>query len=215
VSALAERYREVRARIDAAAVGRAPARLIAVSKFHPVAAMRELYALGQRDFGENYAQELADKASQLRDLPELRLHFIGGLQRNKLKLLCDSGCVFDTLASEAHARALHERAAQPVEVLLQVNVLAEERKGGVAPDQLPALVEAVRSLPRLTLRGLMTIPPADDLALSERAYVRLAELAREHGLSELSMGMSDDLEVALRCGATQVRIGTAIFGPRP
>ncbi|HEX5661575.1 MAG TPA: YggS family pyridoxal phosphate-dependent enzyme [Polyangiales bacterium] len=209
MSALAERYQHVLARIPRGV------RLIAVSKFHPAAAIRELYALGQRDFGENYAQELAEKAAALRGLPELRLHYIGGIQRNKLKLLLDSGALIDTLASEAHARAIHERASAPVPVLLQVNVMGEAQKGGVAPDDLPTLIEAVRALPKLTLRGLMTIPPADDLASSRHAYEKLAQLAREHALEDLSMGMSDDLDVALAAGATEVRIGTAIFGPRP
>jgi pyridoxal phosphate enzyme (YggS family) len=209
VSTLAERYREIRARIPASV------RLVAVSKFHPGDAIRELYALGQRDFGENYAQELAEKAAALRDLPELRFHYIGGIQRNKLKLLLDSGALIDTLASEAHARALDARATQSVPVLVQVNVMGEAQKGGCAPDDLPALLDAIRSLDKLTLRGLMTIPPADDLEVSRRAYQTLAELAQRYRLPELSMGMSDDLEVALAAGATEVRIGTAIFGPRP
>ncbi len=209
MSALSERYVQVRARVPA------QVRLIAVSKFHPVDAIRELYALGQRDFGENYAQELVDKAAALRDLPELRLHYIGGIQRNKLKGLLDHGALIDTLASEAHARAIQERASSAVPVLIQVNVMGETQKGGIAPSGLAALVEVVRTLPKLSLRGLMTIPPADDLDASKRAYDTLAQLAREHALSQLSMGMSDDLDVALAAGATEVRIGTAIFGPRP
>jgi len=219
---IAENLQAVRERITQAAreSGRDPAsvQLIAVSKFHPPAALREAYAAGQRHFGENYAQELADKARELSDLTDLSLHFIGGLQRNKLKLLLDAGAAIETLASEAHARSLHERASaagQSCEVLIQVNVLGETQKGGVAPDDLARLVERVRGFSSLLLRGLMTIPQADDLALSERAYRTLAELARAHALSELSMGMSDDLEVAVREGATRVRIGTAIFGPRP
>jgi PLP dependent protein len=209
VSTLAERYLEVRARIPAGV------RLIAVSKFHPVEAIREVYALGQRDFGENYAQELAEKAAQLRDLPDLRFHYIGGIQRNKLKLVLDSRAWVDTLASEAHARAIQERAAQPVPVLVQVNVMGEAQKGGVGPHELAPLIAAIRRLDKLSLRGLMTIPPADDLEISRQAYEELAQLARNHGLRELSMGMSDDLEVALAAGATEVRIGTAIFGARP
>jgi PLP dependent protein len=209
VSTLAERYRDVRARIPASV------RLIAVSKFHPVEAIRALYELGQRDFGENYAQELADKAAALRDLPDLRFHYIGGLQRNKLKFLLESHACIDTLASEAHARAIQERARQPVPVLVQVNIMGEAQKGGVAPGELAALIAAIRGFDQLRLRGLMTIPPADDLAISRTAYEALAELARTHALPELSMGMSDDLEVALAAGATEVRIGTAIFGPRP
>jgi PLP dependent protein len=222
MSPIAENLRAVRARITEAArgSGRDPqsVRLVAVSKFHPVAALREAYAAGQRHFGENYAQELFDKAAQLGDLPDLSLRFIGGLQRNKLKLLLDAHAAIETLASEAHARSLHERASAAgvrCEVMIQVNVLGEARKGGIAPDDLASLVSLVRSLPSLTLSGLMTIPPAGDLRLSGRAYETLAALARSHQLTELSMGMSDDLEVAVQHGATSVRIGTAIFGPRP
>ena len=221
MSRISQRLAEVRERIARAArdSGRDPSsvRLVAVSKFHPPSALREAYAAGQRVFGENYAQELADKAAQLTDLPDLALGFIGGLQRNKAKLLVEVGCAIETLASEAHARVLHERASalgRPCEVMLQVNVLGEERKGGVSPVELPALVQIVRSFSGLSLSGLMTIPPADDLAASAQAYRTLARLAREHQLRELSMGMSDDLEVAVACGSTLVRVGTAIFGAR-
>ncbi|MDB4972665.1 MAG: hypothetical protein JWN48_1006 [Myxococcaceae bacterium] len=222
MSDISLRLTEVRERIARAArdSGREPGsvRLVAVSKFHPVSAIREAYAAGQRAFGENYAQELADKAVQLHDLPGLQLRFIGSLQRNKAKLLVEVGSAIETLASEAHARVLHERARatdKQLEVMLQVNVLGEARKGGIAPAELPALVQTVRSLAGLRLSGLMTIPPADDLAASELAYRTLAELARTYELHELSMGMSDDLELAVRAGATSVRVGTAIFGPRP
>lgn len=222
MSGVAARLASVRERIARAAEasGREPGsvRLVAVSKFHPVATIREAYAAGQRCFGENYAQELADKADALADLTDLQLRFIGGLQRNKAKLLVEVGCAIETLASEAHARVLHQRAQQRgkrIEVMLQVNVLGEAQKGGVAPEALPALVQCVRSLPSLSLSGLMTIPPADDLDASQRAYDTLRTLADAHQLRELSMGMSDDLEVAVRAGATSVRVGTAIFGPRP
>jgi len=221
--ALVARLAAVRGRIGEAAraCGRDPSsvRLVAVSKFHPVEALRIAYEAGQRDFGENYAQELADKARALKsELPALRLRFIGGLQRNKSKLLVEAADAVETVASEAAARTLSERARQrgePLEVLLQVNVLGEAQKSGVAPHALPALIEAVRQLPALTLTGLMAIPPAGDLALSADCYRALAALARTHDLRELSMGMSDDLEVAIREGATSVRVGTAIFGPRP
>jgi PLP dependent protein len=222
VSTLAQRLLAVRERIARAAhdSGRDPAevRLVAVSKFHPPSAIREAYQAGQRHFGENYAQELADKARALSDLTELRFRFTGGLQRNKAKLLVDVGAAIETLASATHARVLHERASaagKQLEVMLQVNILGETQKGGVSPSELSALVDAVRSLDALSLRGLMTIPPADDLNASALAYRTLAELARTHQLPELSMGMSDDLELAVRAGATSVRVGTAIFGPRP
>ena len=211
----------VHARIAAAcrAAGREPSavRLLAVSKFHSVESIRAAYAAGQREFGENYAQELLDKARALRDLPDLRFRFIGGLQRNKAKLLVEARCAVETLASEAAARTLDERARAAgirVEVMLQVNVLGEPQKSGVAPAALDALVASVRTLPALELTGLMTIPPADDVQAAETCYARCAALARALALPQLSMGMSDDLELAIRAGATSVRVGTAIFGPR-
>jgi pyridoxal phosphate enzyme (YggS family) len=219
VSTLSERLSAVRQRIELACqgAGRDPTsvKLLAVSKFQPVSAIREAYALGQREFGENYAQELIDKAEQLRDLPDLRFRFIGGLQRNKLKLLAPTHCAVETLASLATARALAERASSAVEVMLQVNVAGEAQKSGVAPDQLAELIAEVRALPKLQLTGLMTIPPADDPEAARTSYRTLRELAQAYGLAELSMGMSDDLELAIAEGATRVRVGTAIFGPRP
>jgi pyridoxal phosphate enzyme (YggS family) len=192
-------------------------KLLAVSKFQAVEAMRAAYQLGQREFGENYAQELADKADALRDLKELRFRFIGGLQRNKLKLLAPRGCAIETLASADTARALHERVAglgQRCEVMVQVNVSGEPQKSGVDPVQLGQLVAAVRVLPGLELSGLMTIPRAADAEGARKSYRQLRELAEVHGLTELSMGMSDDLEIAIEEGATRVRVGTAIFGAR-
>jgi PLP dependent protein len=222
MSAIAERLTAVRARIARACTeaGRDPGsvRLVAVSKFHSVEALREAHAAGQRDFGENYAQELADKARALGDLPDLRLRFIGALQRNKVRLLVETGCAIETLASAATARALSERAvaqSRQLEVMLQVNVSAEPQKSGVSLAELPALIAAVRALPALTLSGLMAIPRADDPAAAAAAYRTLAAQARAHDLPALSMGMSDDLELAIAAGATSVRVGTAIFGPRP
>jgi PLP dependent protein len=221
-TSVAERLAGVRERIAQAALasGRSAqaVRLVAVSKFHAVSTIREAYAAGQREFGENYAQELAEKAAALADLPDLRFRFIGALQRNKAKLLVGARCAIETVSSESSAKALHERASASglvLEVMLQVNVLGETRKAGIEPAALGALVTAVRACSALRLTGLMAIPPAGDLTLSEQCYRRLAELAREHALPELSMGMSDDLEVAVRQGATSVRVGTAIFGPRP
>jgi pyridoxal phosphate enzyme (YggS family) len=201
-----------RARRDPAGV-----KLLAVSKLHAPDALRALYALGQREFGENYAQELADKASALRDLTELRLRFIGGLQRNKVKLLAPLGCAIETLASAQTARALQERVGAlggPCEVMIQVNVAGEAQKSGVAPAELAALIAEVRALPALALSGLMTIPRLADPAGARASYRALRELAGQHGLPELSMGMSDDLEIAIEEGATRVRVGTALFGPR-
>lgn len=220
---LATRFAAVAERIARAcqSAGREPSsvKLLAVSKFQPVAAIRAAYALGQREFGENYAQELADKAAQLSDLPELRFRFIGGLQRNKLKLLVPLRCAIETIASASTARALHDKASHqgssPIEVMVQVNVSGEPQKGGVPPEQLGPLLAQLRPLSALRVSGLMTIPKADDPEAARRGYRTLRELAERHQLRELSMGMSDDLEIAIAEGATRVRVGTALFGPRP
>jgi pyridoxal phosphate enzyme (YggS family) len=218
---LAERLSGVRERIRAAAaaVGRDPAsvRLVAVSKTHPAEVIREAYALGQREFGENYAQELAQKAEALRDLSDIHWRFIGGLQRNKAKLLVPTGCAIETVASLDAAKTVNERAAalgRRVEVMLQINVVGEAQKGGVAVPELAALVSGVRALPALALSGLMVIPPFDDEEAARTCYREARALAAVHGLKQLSMGMSDDLEIAIAEGSTSVRVGTAIFGPR-
>lgn len=192
--------------------------LVAVSKRHSVAAIRAAHALGQRCFGENYVQELEAKASALADLPDIRWRFIGHLQRNKAKVLAPLGVSVDGIDSLRSAAALARRAEaadRVVEVLLQVNVAGEAQKSGVAPTDLAELVAAVRAQPALDLRGLMMIPPAGDAEAARPHFRRLRELADAHGLPVCSMGMSGDLEVAVEEGATMVRIGTAIFGPRP
>ncbi len=198
-------------------------RLLAVSKRHPATAIRDAYACGQREFGENYAQELAGKASELADLPDLRLHMIGSLQRNKAKLVAPVAACVQTVDSPALAEALARRVLgierAPLLVLIEVNVGGEGQKGGCSPDEVASLVESVEALPSLVLRGLMTIPPhSDDPAESRRYFDALAELREQQGgaeiLPELSMGMSADLEYAVGAGATMVRVGTAIFGQR-
>jgi pyridoxal phosphate enzyme (YggS family) len=223
---IAERLAEVRARIDRAALaaGRDPGevRLVAVSKTKPPEAIREAYAAGQRAFGENYAQELATKAEALADLPDIEWHFIGHLQTNKAKVVARWARVVHTLDSAALARELAKRAAReqasPLPVLVEVNVAAEPQKAGAAPSEIAEVLAAIRAEPALSLRGLMTIPPAGGGEASRRAFSTLASLRNLHGgrsvLPELSMGMSDDLEPAVACGATWVRVGTAIFGRR-
>jgi pyridoxal phosphate enzyme (YggS family) len=223
--AIAAALQAVQARTAAAcrSAGRAPdsVQLIAVSKGHPTDALAAAYAHGQRAFGESYVQELVRKAPELAALPELSLRFIGRLQRNKVKDLIRVPALraVDAVDSLALAEALDERAravGRTLEVLLQVNVDREPQKAGVLPEQLPDLVDAVRALPALSLRGLMTIPRAsDDPELARPAFAELRALAERHALPELSMGMSADLEVAVQEGATMVRIGTAIFGERP
>ena len=213
----------VRARIAAACAraGRAPdsVQLLAASKFQSAAAIRAAYQAGQRDFGENYVQELAQKAAQLSDLPDLRWHLIGRLQSNKVKDVLRLGCVVQTLDSQRLCDALAQRAAaanKRIQVFLQVNISAEPQKAGVAIAELPQLAAAVRGSGALELRGLMAIPrDTEDLDETRTAFRRLRELAGELNVPELSMGMSDDLELAIEEGATLVRVGTALFGPRP
>ena len=220
---IAKAIGRVRERIERACerAGRDPAsvQLIAVSKAHPEDAIRRAYDAGMRVFGENYAQELAAKAAALSDLPDIRWRFIGHLQRNKIKLVERANATVDTLDSVRLAEAISSRAGTrgaEVEALLQVNVGGEARKSGCDPEAVPALVEAVRALPNICLRGLMTVAPHfEDVAATRPIFAELRALATAHGLPELSMGMTHDLEPAVEEGATMLRIGTAIFGPRP
>ncbi|HEX2874775.1 MAG TPA: YggS family pyridoxal phosphate-dependent enzyme [Polyangiaceae bacterium] len=219
----------VRARVEAAATaaGRDPAtvRLIAVSKTHPAAAIREAYAEGQRDFGENYVQELLQKAEELRDLSDLRWHLIGHLQRNKARHVAALVSLLHTVDSAELGRELAKRltGAAPgrkLEVLVEVSIAGEAQKHGVAPENLTELLSAIEAEPALSLRGLMCVPPlTEDPADSRPFFDALARLRDQHGgarrLPELSMGMTHDLEHAVAAGATLVRVGTAIFGGRP
>jgi pyridoxal phosphate enzyme (YggS family) len=225
---MAERLQAVRERIAAAerAAGRAPGSvgLIAVGKTFPAEAIREVAALGQVDFGENRAQELLAKAGPLADLP-LRWHFIGQLQRNKAAAVARLGAVVHSVDRTALAETLSragESAGRPVEVLLQVDLGGPEgeqaARGGALPAEIPALADTAAALPGLRLRGLMAVAPRDEDPAP--AFARLAELAArvaaDHpGATEISAGMSGDLEEAVAAGATLVRVGTAIFGDRP
>jgi hypothetical protein len=221
--AIAAALTGVRARIATACAraGRSPVDvcLLAVAKGHGPDAIEAAYAAGQRDFGENYVQELTAKAEALRSLVDLRLHFIGRLQRNKAKQVVAVAHAVQSVDSLPLAEALSQRAAalgRSVRVLLQVNGDREAQKAGALPETLPALVDAVRLLPGLVLEGLMTIPRAeDDPERSRAAFRALRELGMRFDLRELSMGMSHDFEVAIEEGATIVRVGTAIFGQRP
>jgi uncharacterized pyridoxal phosphate-containing UPF0001 family protein len=225
--------------------------LVAVTKKFPAAAIQEAYALGLRDFGENYVQEFDTKRLELADCSDARYHFIGHLQSNKAKKAAEIFDVVHTLDSGKLARRLNDElgtgqsreplphgrgslmskiSATPsryregaealtdspgVEVLIEVKLSTEPAKAGVAPGEVPALVEAIRGCPHLRLLGLMTMPPWSDEGERSRPYfARLRELAGQNGLQHLSMGMSHDLEVAIEEGATMVRVGTALFGPR-
>jgi len=223
--AIAEGLRAVRSRIDAAAAraGRSAesVRLVAACKAQPADAVRAAYLAGQREFGENYAQELSAKAEALRDLGELRWHFIGQLQVNKARHVVGVAHVVQTVDRESLLRELDRRAAAAgvkLEVLVEVNLADEQEKGGCAPADVPRLLDAIARCPALVARGLMAIPPFDSDPERARPYfAMLRELLERHGggLRELSMGMSNDYEVAVSEGATMVRVGSAIFGVRP
>ena len=212
----------VRARVPAGVT------LVAVSKTQPAAAVRAAHAAGQRDFGENYAQEWRDKAAALADLPDLVWHFIGALQTNKVKYLLPRrapGSAPAPAAGWVHTvdrvslgEELSRRAAargESVRVLVEVNVAGEASKAGSAPPDVPRLAEALARLPGLELRGLMCIPPAEGDPRRHFAALRALRDGLGMALPDLSMGMSGDYEEAIREGSTLVRVGTAIFGSRP
>jgi pyridoxal phosphate enzyme (YggS family) len=215
--AIHERLAKVHASIDAACrrAGRAPSEvtLVAVSKLVSAELVRAATRAGQQLFGENYAQELRDKAAAV---PEARWHFIGPLQRNKAKYVVgtaelihsvDSAPLIAEIGRRALARGIEQRC------LAQVNIAGEATKSGCAPGELPGLLDAFAAAPGVRCEGLMCIPPLD---VDPRPLFReLRALAARHGLAQLSMGMSADYETAIEEGATLVRIGTAIFGPRP
>ncbi|WAC46527.1 YggS family pyridoxal phosphate-dependent enzyme [Pseudomonas sp. SL4(2022)] len=223
MSTIAENIAKVGARIreaaqasqrDYAAVG-----LLAVSKTKPAAAIREAFAAGVPDFGENYLQEALEKQTELSDLP-LTWHFIGPIQSNKTKPIAEHFAWVHSVDRLKIAQRLSDQrpiGMPPLNICLQVNVSGEASKSGCHPDELTALAHAVTQLPNLRLRGLMTIPePTDDPSEQRAAFARLRELQHDLnlGLDSLSMGMSHDLEAAIAEGATWVRIGTALFGAR-
>ena len=188
--------------------------LLAVTKKFPASIMREAYELGLRDFGENYVQEFEDKSGELSDLSGARFHLIGHLQSNKSKKAAELFQVVQTVDTPKLARRL-DAEGKPLDVMIEVKLSPEETKAGAAPSDIPALMESIRQCKNLHLLGLMTMPPwSDDPEVSRPYFARLRQLACENGLQQLSMGMSHDLEAAIEEGATMVRIGTALFGPR-
>lgn len=226
---LSESLAAARARLDEAltAAGRPAddARLLAVSKTKPAELIREAWHEGQREFGENYVQEALDKQAELADLDPIVWHFIGPLQSNKTRDVAEHFSWVHSVDRERIARRLNDQrpeALGPLDICLQVNISDEASKSGLSLDDLPALAEAVLSMPRLRLRGLMAIPaPAEGLMEQRAPFARLrealeglAERFPEAPLDTLSMGMSADLEAAVLEGATLVRLGTAIFGAR-
>ncbi|MFK8002455.1 MAG: YggS family pyridoxal phosphate-dependent enzyme [Polyangiales bacterium] len=212
------RLEVVRAEIleAATAAGRSheSVQLVAVSKRHPISSIEAAYEAGQRVFGESYADELVAKVSATRHLEGIRFRFIGHLQRNKAARVVAHACAVDSVSSLRLLRALGRHATQRLEVLLQVQVIEEATKSGAPINELEGLVEAAQHEGTLHLAGLMTLPPQDPVQ-AKRAFTELARAASSHSLRTLSMGMSSDLRLAIECGSTQVRVGTAIFGPRP
>ncbi len=216
---LRERLEQVEQRIETAArrAGRkrGDITLVAVTKKFPSETMLEAYQLGLRVFGENYVQEFEDKHPALQDMRDAEFHLIGHLQSNKTRVASDLFQVIETVDSEKLARRL-DVTGKPLEIMIEVKLSEEQSKAGASPDELTALIASIRSCPHLHLTGLMTMPPWSDDPEETRPYFkRLAALAREHSLDRLSMGMSHDLEAAIEEGATHIRIGTALFGPRP
>jgi pyridoxal phosphate enzyme (YggS family) len=232
LAAVTRRIELATTRRDATLAGAAPPRLVAVAKKHPPEAIRAAFAAGQHDLGENYAQEFVHKHETLADLP-IRWHFIGALQSNKVKLAVGRAALIHTLDRTSLLHAIEARASAldlVQDTLVEVNLGGEAQKAGVAPDGpngLEALLEAALACPHVAIRGLMLIPPASEDPEQTRPFFRQLRTlrdalapawhARSDGridLKELSMGMSDDVEVAIEEGATIVRVGTAIFGPR-
>jgi pyridoxal phosphate enzyme (YggS family) len=225
--AIAARLADVLARIRAAERrNRRPEgsiALVAVSKRHSAAAIRAAFAAGQRSYGENYVQEALAKQAELADLP-IEWHFIGRIQGNKTRQIAEHFTWVHSLCDAHHARRLDAQRPPelpPLQACIQVNTSGEASKEGLAPEAVADLLAACAPLERIQIRGLMTLPaPAQDEAGQRRPLCALRELrdrlaTPSRPLAVLSMGMSDDLEAAVAEGATLVRIGTAVFGPRP
>jgi len=211
MAGIADNLQAVRARLDRAQ----GVTLLAVSKGQPIARIEQAVAAGQKAFGENYVQEAVQK---MEVLPALEWHLIGPLQSNKTRIAAERFAWVQTVASEKIARRLSEQRPAPLpplNVLIQVNVSGETSKSGLELDQVEELARAIAPLPRLKLRGLMAIPePGADRSRYASVKKVFEKLKGRFGFDTLSMGMSDDLDVAIAEGSTMVRVGTAIFGPR-
>jgi pyridoxal phosphate enzyme (YggS family) len=215
---LSSRLAQVHERIANACArsGRSPesVRLLAVTKVFGPDVIREAYAVGLRDFGENYVQEMERKAPAIADLTGAHFHLIGHLQNNKSKKAAELFSAIDTIDSDRLASRLNAEG-KLIDVMIEVKLSSETSKSGAAPGYLPELLHAIGNCPNLRLTGLMTVPPwSADPEQARPYFARLRALAEDFGLSDLSMGMSNDLEAAVEEGATWVRVGTALFGRR-
>lgn len=193
--------------------------LLAVSKKFPASALRTAYDAGLRHFGENYVQEFAQKRPELDDLRDARYHLIGHLQSNKAKTAVSLFQTIHTVDSVKLLQKLESAAAEAgmtLDALIEVKLSGEETKAGAAEADIPAILEAAAICAKVHVTGLMTMPPWSTDGETARPYFqRLSALGRRYGFSQLSMGMSNDFEVAIEEGATLIRVGTALFGPRP
>jgi len=213
MTSIADNLQAVRARLGAVI-------LLAVSKGHDSEAIRQAAAAGQKAFGENYVQEAVEKMDALgAEAKGLEWHLIGPLQSNKTRVAAERFDWVQTVATEKVARRLSEQrpaSLPPLNVLIQVNASGESTKSGVSPDGVAALASAIAPLKGIKLRGLMAIPePGAPRARFHEVNILYTELKREFGFDTLSMGMSDDMDLAIAEGSTMVRVGTAIFGARP
>lgn len=211
VDEVVERLGTIRERIDAVAAGPGQVAVVAVTKGFAAQLIPIAVEAGLTDLGENYAQELVSKA--VGAPPSVRWHFLGALQRRRVPSLAAHVALWETMdrADAADVVAARQPGAA---VLVQVNLIGDPGKLGCAPYNAPKLVEHCRGQ-GLDVRGLMTVGPASDPVGARRAFRELAAMADDLGLAELSMGMSDDYEIAVAEGATSVRLGRALFGPRP
>lgn len=203
--------------------GRDNVRLLAVSKTKPVEAIEEAIVAGQTAFGENYVQEGVEKITYFAQQPNLEWHFIGPLQSNKTRLVAEN---FDWIQTVDRLKIVERLNAQrpknkaPLNVLIQINISDEQSKSGIQPEELDELAKAISQLPNLRLRGLMAIPKPESEPEQQKIALRKMQQLFDRlqvefeGIDTLSMGMSDDMQSAIECGSTMVRIGTAIFGAR-
>jgi len=215
---LKDRLNEVEERIERAAARAGRRRdeitLVAITKVFPAAAILEAWESGLRDFGENYIQEFETKHPEVAGLQGARFHFVGHLQSNKARRAAELFDVIQTVDTAKLARRLDE-CGKPLDVMIEVRLSDEDAKSGADPQVIPELFEAISGLRNLRLTGLMTMPPWSEDAEQARPYFkRLRSLAEQYKLPHLSMGMSNDFEVAIEEGATHVRVGTALFGSR-
>ena len=209
---IASRLGEIDARIRSVGRTRDEIRLVAVTKTFPRSVLDPLRAVGLFDVGENYTQELLDKVSKDEGTPALRWHFLGQLQSNKISKLCRSASVLETVSRKSELEVIARQERQP-EIYVQIDFTGQENRGGAPLVELDVLLRRAELL-KVTVSGLMTVAPPDPLRARE-AFSELRRAASTWNLPELSMGMSDDLEIALEEGSTAIRVGRALLGSRP